>query len=137
MTTFNGKHNRVVGRCLVLLYDCQQSGIFPHGLNLTQIQRGADVGSDYLMNKVTKWREWDYVVGKPIPMSQGRARWCYRIGAQGIKLIESLPIEVLSDIRMELAVSIVDLPDVPDPRIKVRWWKYDIKLDGTQKVTIK
>jgi len=119
MTTFNGKHNRVVGRCLVLLYDCQQSGIFPHGLTLTQIQRGADVGGDYLMNKVTKWREWDYVVGKPVPTNYGHARWHYWIGTKGIRFVESLPIELQIAIREELAVSLSDMPDVPPQKIKV------------------
>jgi hypothetical protein len=118
MTSFNSKHNKVVGRCLVLLYDCQQSGIFPHGLTLTQIQRGAAVNNDYLMNKVTKWREWDYVVGKPIVMNYGRARWHYRIGAQGIRFVESLPDEVIYYIRHELSASVGNIPDVP-PRIEV------------------
>lgn len=120
MASFNGKHNWVVGRCLVLLYDCQQLGGFPYGLTLTQIQRGADVGNDYLMNKVTKWREWDYVVGKPIVMGKGRARWHYRIGTKGTRLVESLSVETITSIRKELSPTVGDMPDVPLPRIEVK-----------------
>jgi hypothetical protein len=120
MSNFNGKHNRVVGRCLVLLYDCQQLGGFPNGLTLPQIYMGAGISNDYLMNKVVKWREWDYVVGKPIALSQGRARWHYRIGGQGIRFVESLSVKTLIDIRLELDKTVGDMPDVPLPRLDSR-----------------
>jgi hypothetical protein len=116
--SINGKHNRVVGRCLVLLYDCQQLGGFPNGLNLTQLQIGAGLNGGYLVHKVSKWRDWHYVEGKPIVMKQGFVRWHYKIASQGIRFVDSLPDEVKADIRKELRPHVGNIPDVPLPRIK-------------------
>jgi hypothetical protein len=109
------KRNAVVGRCLVLLYDCQKSGIFPDGLTLVQIQVGAGIRGTYLVHKVSKWRTWYYVVGKPVVLDHGRARWHYRIASKGIRFVESLPSDTLDAIRGKLAQSIVGMPDIPLP----------------------
>ncbi len=111
MVVINNKRNRVVGHCLVLLYDCQKSGIFPDGLSLIQIRAGTGMHGTYLINKISKWREWHYVTGKLVVLDGGHARWHYKIASKGIRFIESLPSEMLDDIRGTLAVSIGNIPD--------------------------
>jgi hypothetical protein len=95
--TFNGCHNAVKTKVLIVLFHRQYTEELGSGLTAKQISIIAGVNYDTLLSRLGKWHSWGYIrrVGKVD--GNGRLVFHYSIASRGRNFIEArVPGDVLS-----------------------------------------
>jgi len=101
IATFNGKHNQMKSKALIILLDRKQKEL--GGLTLKQLTIASSVSYEYLKARLGVWHGWRYVNRRVTTNGKNKPVFSYSIAARGIKFVnERIPPDVVHRYIMEL-----------------------------------
>ena len=101
IATFNGKHNMMKSKALMILLDRRQKE--QGGLTLKQLALSSSVSYEYLKARLGVWHGWKYVNRRVTTNGKNKPVFSYSIAARGIRFVnERIPQAVFDRYIMEL-----------------------------------
>ncbi len=86
--TFNGRHNAVKAKTLIILYQLKDKA-----LSLAELVEATGESYNYLGSRIGKWVEWKYLK-REIKMGANKPVFCYSLAVRGKRFVRyRLPLK--------------------------------------------